>query len=646
LDGDADYTIDNTLNIVGDAVYTQGTYELYPSMLVSDEGHYYMECSNKGICDRETGLCSCFDGYEGVACKRASCPNSCSGHGTCESIKELGLAEWTLHNDYMGAGTASYTLWDADKGMGCKCDPQYFGADCSKKQCKYGVDPLYFTEEQGEVIIDIVDTAANALTGAMQMAFYKHNTTTSTGYLYTGTSITPLVYAAATAVGACDALVNSIYAATDENSNPVAASDLKDLVCEQIDGSAGAGVGARYRLTFNKDPGYLSTLHFAANTVAGGSVTSAITFRPTGSCVATPVVEEVLLLISDTTAIAKGDYRLKFYDVFGEDYITEPISVTQHAAGTTTEDTCNTVVSALLNLPNGVISDVRCSSIILSATDLQYGAHIRLSFYKNPGILKPLTVFETNVAATTSVVIGVGATQGEFVDRFASKLQTSGGVDITVATATRGATTITWSADASTTLSQTTPLASMVKIADRHLLVTADTTVTATLKWMYTGSDITAAQNIQAFYSADIWSLLQDAAATGITITTWAIGSTSFAPNADASVQLTKGTVLFVENQYFTVQYANPNTPWTVYVDKPFGGVQVLEKWTNTAAQTSLTAATTAIYYRSTTATTGTYEYVSPCSNRGTCDYTTGMCACYRGYSGDSCDTQNTLMVV
>ena len=48
-----------------------------------------MECSNKGICDRKAGECECFDGYEGSSCQRASCPNECSGHGTCEHIKTL-----------------------------------------------------------------------------------------------------------------------------------------------------------------------------------------------------------------------------------------------------------------------------------------------------------------------------------------------------------------------------------------------------------------------------------------------------------------------------------------------------------------------------------------------------------------------------
>jgi hypothetical protein len=40
--------------------------------------------------------------------------------------------------------------------------------------------------------------------------------------------------------------------------------------------------------------------------------------------------------------------------------------------------------------------------------------------------------------------------------------------------------------------------------------------------------------------------------------------------------------------------------------------------------------------------TSGTsFEYATQCSNRGTCDYDSGICQCFAGYSNDNCDTQN-----
>merc|ERR1711988_734133 len=42
-------------------------------------------------------------------------------------------------------------------------------------------------------------------------------------------------------------------------------------------------------------------------------------------------------------------------------------------------------------------------------------------------------------------------------------------------------------------------------------------------------------------------------------------------------------------------------------------------------------------------ATTGNCEYVSECSNRGTCDE--GTCACFKGYTDDDCNVQSSLAV-
>jgi len=145
LDASGGVTNANKVVVTNSFVYPYGTTEQFPQMqnsdlkTLTDTAHYYMECSNKGRCDRTSGECQCFDGYDGVACQRASCPgypNSCSGHGVCKTISQIASAD----------NGNVYKLWDKDTTMGCECDPGYFGPDCSQRKCKYGVDPLYLDD--------------------------------------------------------------------------------------------------------------------------------------------------------------------------------------------------------------------------------------------------------------------------------------------------------------------------------------------------------------------------------------------------------------------------------------------------------------------------------------------------------------------
>ena len=64
-----------------------------------------MECSNRGHCNRDLGMCECHAGYTGLACRLQQCPGlkeskgkkaglyavgvSCNGHGTCTTVGKL-----------------------------------------------------------------------------------------------------------------------------------------------------------------------------------------------------------------------------------------------------------------------------------------------------------------------------------------------------------------------------------------------------------------------------------------------------------------------------------------------------------------------------------------------------------------------------
>lgn len=123
----------------------------------STQAHSIKECSNRGTCDRSTGLCNCFPGFTGGACQRNKCPNDCSGHGVCLSMKQLARMSnaLPLGPNTFYEGDEDTTTWDEDKVYGCLCDsswtvglganetqqPEWFGPDCSLRHCPSADNP-------------------------------------------------------------------------------------------------------------------------------------------------------------------------------------------------------------------------------------------------------------------------------------------------------------------------------------------------------------------------------------------------------------------------------------------------------------------------------------------------------------------------
>jgi hypothetical protein len=117
-----------------------------------------VECAGKGICDRKTGECDCFDGFWGEGCRRSACPNDCSGHGTCKSLKvfaddyshdaddsfvskQFGIPS-ANPNTVPNIGARYDSAWDAEYNYGCHCDAGFRGPDCSLRECPSTTDPL------------------------------------------------------------------------------------------------------------------------------------------------------------------------------------------------------------------------------------------------------------------------------------------------------------------------------------------------------------------------------------------------------------------------------------------------------------------------------------------------------------------------
>lgn len=155
-----------------------------------------VECSDAGVCDRTTGMCTCYEGHEGSACQRTTCPNECNGHGVCqdntdfaedyarafsvqintkrytprctvgESVDEVNCPRQLEHlDDYYTTFMATYDgAWDSTLQTGCLCDSGYYGADCSMRECPSNSDPLdtsCTTENADGIEVNIRSALAN-----------------------------------------------------------------------------------------------------------------------------------------------------------------------------------------------------------------------------------------------------------------------------------------------------------------------------------------------------------------------------------------------------------------------------------------------------------------------------------------------------
>jgi len=163
----------------GDCSHLKCPYEIAWVDTPSSENkaHALAECAGRGLCDRTTGECACFDGYTGKGCRRTTCPNDCSGHGTCEYLAEL---RTDLGDDFKWTGNLATRdqfdfefplLWDAHKTRACVCDAKWTDIDCSRRMCPKGNFALYAnTVPTPEVQAVILTNVFNPLTDAAASA--------------------------------------------------------------------------------------------------------------------------------------------------------------------------------------------------------------------------------------------------------------------------------------------------------------------------------------------------------------------------------------------------------------------------------------------------------------------------------------------
>lgn len=161
----------------------------------TDTGHAMAECSNRGLCDRSTGKCSCQTGFEGNACDRMGC--TCNGYGRCLDMYELSLlsaSNGDLRGVTYGATPGKMATWDHNKVRGCHCDTMgyegpskeklgdFTGYDCSLRTCPYG-------DVEGSTGVSEVQTVNCVGTSGSFTLTFRQQTTASISYAATATAV-------------------------------------------------------------------------------------------------------------------------------------------------------------------------------------------------------------------------------------------------------------------------------------------------------------------------------------------------------------------------------------------------------------------------------------------------------------------------
>jgi len=658
--GDLDMSADSLTTgtvITGSAVYPFGTEELFPSMADSDKNtltetaHYYMECSNKGICDRKEGQCECFDGYEGSSCQRASCPEGCSGHGTCEHIETL-------------AGDVTYALWDTGMTMGCKCDAGYSGADCSGKICKYGVDPLYVDDEAtarvSQQFFEIgggsgANTPTDAVAGTYAIKFYD-----VFGEDYVTDPIT--ISTIDTSAGGCA----DVTAALEALPNTVIPAS--SVYCSMSQALQAGAVSSKqtYSLTFTGNPGYLkpltidtyldgqretvapvtaaSTVATTVNTYAEG-ISGEFTDYFAAKC--TGVVASITAATSTDTAAStygsatQATYGLYSYEMNSGYYL-----------GSLTADE-----SALLKKCLGDSDGNDSYGNNVEVYDWDYGS------YKVGG-QNPAEAYTYNLETPDSHPHAI-----KLVSTTASDDYVGGLYYLTWYQSTLdrfvliNAPVTTPSATASYYVYTTDGVVERVIVdtvskgqIHKGSFITAQPPVTAYFTQysnvMYTSYDVaceTASSFVEPCLDKGDMLFVVDTKNLVLSQNVSYVGNTiALATGAADSGDLYTISKIYKEDPTAsTFTSLGHEDRFRIVLDKniPFAGTTTTTSTVSGqfGARTGLTNVGVVGLFKFTPATTGNYEFVSECSNRGSC--VDGICECYKGYTKDDCGTQSAYAV-
>jgi len=633
-DGDAART-SSTLGLVGSDVYPFGTWEGVHSSGTAQSAHYYMECANKGICDRTTGECACFDGYEGTACQRASCPNDCSGHGTCETIEELSNTD----------GDNVYKLWDRQATMGCSCDAGYAAADCSERSCKYGVDPLYVDDTVGRhTQVKLSITAAVA--GKFAIVFFDVH-----GEDYETQPIDVPVGVARAGQGT---LCAAIQTALVSLPNDVMKCNTKDVTLSACVTCSAVASAHAYTviLGFPNNPGYLKPLEIITNKPG--------VFSPSALAVAVNTVNI-------------GEFVDHFATDCGAGALNTDDAATVRArkvclGDSNGVDTTRTPNVEVQNWDLGDIAHPHAVKVVHSVAGVP--TLVEFGFLKGatgdaafpvvglnkwtPPVTTATSAFTGSIESTTMTVTGTVTgliTVGQVIAGSAVTLGTSIVAQLTGELYGIGKYTVSVShasaaAATATTGVSTNPATVNVFATDGVATIVGTWTTAAT----FVASGVTAYKSAA---KTDFPNVFLTTSPTPAPASVACTEESANVASADAPVAgkftacLSKGDLVYVFDPAFAMTPTSLTNTVQMYTVVRTA-TTVLPDGTGTKAyeiEVDYPIMSFGSIIKFEPAETGSYEYVSQCSNRGTCDTSSGLCQCFKGYTGDDCSIQSALAV-
>jgi hypothetical protein len=559
-----------------------GVWELWPADAVSKEGHFDMVCSNAGLCDEATGTCMCFEGFEGSACQRSTCPggNDCNGHGTCMTINQ--------HLTATGS-SVTYDLWDGDMLRACKCDPGYEGIDCMSRICPSGDDPLTTAHQIDETqVVEIKSTATavsgNGLFGTFTLTYknkigqeFTTSPINAREYDPTDSDVSDLVTATKTAL---EALPNGVVSGVSVTAGFCektigGAIDVKASGTAPADGTT--IVGTAPTSGFFRCPSMSGCGNTVIDATDGTNFdqngdTCTVTTGETTGCTAIANPHCIRLKIKFTGSENAGDLNSLTVD---------------HSSVTFGANSGAALTNAASNSASAITSSVGDSFVLNSDG--------------NHGFVKG------NVAASLVQTVGDGRIAG---------------TTITFGASDTGATGIVIPAGAQVQLyCQTASGGTWYNMGKYEMGTTCTHSGSGTCTLASTFND-PAARCSTSSGSADVAGgikvqLLTDYIVTNVDYDN--VGLATEEVGLEFNSNHYKSTVSSV------VAYAS-GTGYILLTESPAG----------------ITAADSSSAYALTAKAAGTKEN-EVCSGRGKCDSTSGLCQCFKGFSDDSCSTQNAL---